>query len=244
MKKFEIIEKYLNNQLKGDELMSFKKSLHADTKLAEDLRLYQSINKSLSDTAKNKLYVTLNEIHLQNQSTGIIRYINHYKVSAVAAAITILSAVGVLLVTMFNNPTNDQLYAAYFQPEQSVLSVRSAGVNMEQTIIQGMQLYEMKQFGAAVEMFNLAPSNLLGKLYAGIALMEINNFEMAIDNFNLIIEHNDNLFIDQAEWYLGLCYVKTNQVDQARQILNKIIVENTKYKKESLALLNKLDKRN
>jgi tetratricopeptide (TPR) repeat protein len=107
-----------------------------------------------------------------------------------------------------------------------------------------MQLYEMQQFGAAIEMFNMVPDNLLGKLYGGIALMELGSYEKAIENFKSIIEHNDNLFIDQAEWYMSLSYIKTNRIEDAKKILLNIVKENTKYKNESLSLLKDLSKRN
>jgi tetratricopeptide (TPR) repeat protein len=244
MNNIEKIENYEMGKLKGEDLLNFKKSLESDASLAEDLYLYRQIQKSMMQKGKNQLYNTLQQIHQENQPRGIVRKLGYYRIAAVAAAVTILIAVGALLLTMFSSPTNEQLYATYFQPENSILNIRSEGIDLEQTVVLGMQLYEMQQFGAAIEMFNMVPSNLLAKLYGGIAFMELGSYEKAIDNFNYIIKHDDNLFIDQAEWYLSLSYLKTNQIDKAKTTLLNIVKENTKYKTQSLSLLNDLEKRN
>jgi tetratricopeptide (TPR) repeat protein len=51
--------------------------------------------------------------------------------------------------------------------------------------------------------------------YYGISNIETKNYDNSIKAFTTIINQNDNLYIEHAEWYLGLCYLKNNQKDKA-----------------------------
>ena len=58
-------------------------------------------------------------------------------------------------------------------------------------------------------------SNIAVWFYYGISNIETKNYENSIKAFNTIIKQNDNLYIEHAEWYLGLCYLKNNQKEKA-----------------------------
>jgi len=88
--------------------------------------------------------------------------------------------------------------------------------------MQGMQFYELQDYSTALEMFNKTPENIMGRLYSGLSHIELGEFSKAIIDFKFVIKQNDNLFIDQAEWYLALCYLKTNQTKEAVNYLEKI----------------------
>ncbi len=240
MKNFEKITNYLKGELKDGDLWEFRKSLEVDAELAADYKLYTQANAQLENKNKSKLHNTLNSIHQDASRKGIVRTLGVYKLTGIAAAIALLIGFGTFMFNMFGTSTTQQMYAFYFQPEKSVLNVRSAGLNMEQTVMQGMQYYEMNKFEIAIAMFDMEPSNLLGKLYGGISYMELNDFDKAIDYFNSIIQHNDNLFIDQSEWYLSLCYLKTNKTAEANKLLNKIATERGVFKTKAQMLLNEM----
>ena len=67
--------------------------------------------------------------------------------------------------------------------------------------------------------------------------MELKQFDQAIVEFEEIIKQKDNLFIDQAEWNLGLCYVITNNTGQAKEVLTRITNSNTIYNIRAQQLL-------
>jgi tetratricopeptide (TPR) repeat protein len=240
MKNFEKITNYLKGELKDGDLWEFRKALEVDAELAADYKLYTQAHAQLENKHKNKLHNTLNSIHKDAQRKGIVRSLGVYRLAGIAAAMALLIGFGTLMFNMFGTSSTQQLYAAYFQQEKSVLNVRSAGLNMEQTVMQGMQYYEMNKFEIAIAMFDMEPGNLLGKLYSGISYMELNDFEKAMGYFNFIIQHKDNLFIDQSEWYLSLCYLKTNRMEEASRLLDKIANERGVFKTKAQMLLNEL----
>jgi len=100
-----------------------------------------------------------------------------------------------------------------------------------------MQYFEQKNYDKALNAFKLDTDNVVVKLYSGFSYMELQQYDQAINEFEDIIDHNDNLFIDQAEWNLGLCYIITNNTDQAIEILTKITNSNTIYNIRAQQLL-------
>ncbi len=240
MNNIERIERYFQGKLEEGDLWEFKKALEVDAEFAEEVNLYKELLAMQQQAAKTTLLDTMQQIHHKSNSGGIQRFIHTYKYAAAAAAFALLFGIGMLLATVFSSSSNQQLYSAYFQPEQSILNVRSAGISMEQTVMQGLQYYELSEYQAALEMFEMAPTNLLGKLYSGIALMELNEFNSAVAKFNYIIQHNDNLFVDQSEWYLSLCYLKLDKTEDARMMLAKIADDRSIYKVKAQKLLNEM----
>ena len=70
--------------------------------------------------------------------------------------------------------------------------------------------------------------------------METKEYELAGKSFGKIIDDRYNMYIEQAEWYLSLCYVITDQEDKAIMLLEKIIDENGYYHKKARSVLRKL----
>ena len=65
-------------------------------------------------------------------------------------------------------------------------------------------------------------------------------FLKADKSFNTILDHNDNLFIEQAEWCLGFCYLMTEDMAAARKQFYNITISNSSYKEDALNILKKM----
>jgi tetratricopeptide (TPR) repeat protein len=240
MKHFDLFYKFVHGELEESELWEFRKKLSSDPVMASEFEQFNQIIQSNKQVGKLEVLDTLNAIHQQNEQPVLRKlFIGYYKVAA-AAAIILLSAAAFWFVQSKNSDANSQLYAAYFTHENSMFTVRSTISNLEQPVIQGIQYYELKDYNAAVEMFEKAPANLLAKLYGGLSYMELEDFDKAKQLFQQIIQHNDNLFIDQSEWYLGLCQLKTNNLDEAKLIFEKISKDNSIYKTKAQKLLTEM----
>jgi lipopolysaccharide biosynthesis regulator YciM len=112
------------------------------------------------------------------------------------------------------NSTNDSLFTQYYNSENIVDQTRG-----EQNIVEAVIKFQQKDFKTASVLFKSIldkdKSNIAVWFYYGISNIETRNFENSIKAFNTIIEQNDNLYIEHAEWYLGLCYLKDNQKNKA-----------------------------
>lgn len=240
MKDLEKFEKYIKGELEEGDLWEFRKSLEEDTIFAKQFELYKAIHQETQTNKKQLFMESLNSIHEAQNPAKKVRQLPLRRIYAVAASLIILVAAGIGLLTMQTQNSNIKLYDAYFQTESAAFNVRSASHSMEQPVMDGMQLYELHNYDAAIEMFNKAPNNLMGRLYSGLSLMELGEYDDAIEKFNVIVKHNDNLFIDQAEWYISLCYLRTGERRKAIENFKRIAADNGVYRTKSLKILNEL----
>ena len=209
------------------------------TDLTNDARFQQEIFETIKDERKREIRKTLNQIHYKNtRKTRISIY--SWKLQAVAAATVILLISGGLIGdSILNKPTNQSLYTEYFNPENSLLSVRSEEA-IDSKLKEGMYYYEQGKYSKAIAAFELDPNDLLGKLYTGFSLMKLEKFEQAEFPFIEIVDNKDNLFVDQAEWNLGLCYLRSGKVLKAEQLFAKISTGNTVYNKNASSILQEI----
>lgn len=102
--------------------------------------------------------------------------------------------------------------------------------------------YENKEYDIALKNFNkilkIDKYNIVSKFYSGIINLELNNFTSSINFFKYIIEHDDNYFLEQSEWYLSLCYLKMNDKKNAIKYFNDIVNSDSFYKDKAKKILN------
>lgn len=240
MKNLDKIEKYIKGELEESDLWEFKKALETDVLLKNELRQYQEIMELTRNKEKQNLMALLNEIHQDNKNSSKRIFLNRHKVSLIAASVLLFFAVGGSLFLMLNRNSQDELFASYYSTESASFNVRSATVGIDQPVMQGMQFYELQDYSTALDMFSKVPDNIMGRLYSGLSHIELCEFDKAIEDFKFVINHNDNLFIDQAEWYLALCYLKTNKTKEATKYFEKIAGDRGFFKTKAQKLLTDL----
>lgn len=128
--KTEYIERYLDGQLKDGELWEFRIELEKNPELARQVKLQQEINETLLDTNKLRLRKQLNSSYNKTQRLQVV-YQWKYQI---AAAITILILIGGgLSLNLFNNGGNNldnyTIYQENFNPDNSLLTVRSGNTS-------------------------------------------------------------------------------------------------------------------
>ena len=82
---------------------------------------------------------------------------------------------------------------------------------------------------------------IISQFYKGISEIELTEYLKANRSFKKVMNDNDNLYKEQAEWYSGLCYLMLDSVDQAKEQFKKIAQKDSYYKDEALDILLKLD---
>lgn len=238
MKNLKKIEQFVHGELKDADLWEFKKKLENDPELAAELKRYRELEVIVNQTDKLNLMNTLNEIKkddLRQQSQPKIKPLRMF---AYAASVLILVSIGISLLFFMGSNNTEAVFEAYYQPESSAMALRSNVLHVDQAISKGLQLYELKEYSAALDYFSQVPENLLGRLYSGLSHVETAAYGLAAEDFLFIIKHNDNLFIDQAEWYLALVYLKTNQKDDAVRLFSKIANDRGFYRTKAQKILD------
>lgn len=237
-----LIERYLSGDLSNSEQVEFERIRLNDKELDRELRFQEELMEAIRDEKKMYLRKTLNNIHKKSIKTFTLPAVAlSWKVQSIAATLLVVLMIGggILLNNVFESPTNHELYETYFNPESSLLNVRSASSNYTSVEL-GMKYFEQENYNKAIEVFQLDADNLMGKLYTAYSLMHLEEFEQAEMEFDAILLDNDNLFIDQAEWNLGLCYMVSGNAEKADELFSKIASGNTVYNKRALELLTEL----
>jgi tetratricopeptide (TPR) repeat protein len=133
---------------------------------------------------------------------------------AAASMLALCAVAATLYLQTPRTISNDSLFTQYYNSENIVDQTRC-----DQNIVEAVIKFQQKDFKMASVLFkNILDkdnSNIAVWFYYGISNIETQNYENSIKAFNTIIGQNDNLYIEHAEWYLGLCYLKNNQKEKA-----------------------------
>jgi tetratricopeptide (TPR) repeat protein len=245
----EKIEKYIDGELGNEDLFNFKNLLSNDPDIKRNYNLVLEINKSILEEDIMALRETLDNIYKNNlivKRTSSVFTRTSYLYS-VAASIALLIATGIFVQRFNNLNTNNQvIYEKYYSPYEVSVAYRSGNTEIDRLLFNAFDRYEKKDYEQALGLFEEVlqsrEEDMAANLYSGITYMEEEKYQKAKTSFNKIILNNDNMFIEQAKWYLALCYLKTEKNDDAQVILSEIIKEESYYKEMAVWVLKDLKK--
>lgn len=244
------VDRYLEGVMSAGEKAWFEKELKDNAELQEEIRLQKKINIVISDQETFKLQAQLDDIYLKTYRPWP-KSINIPKLKK--STLTVVSGIAaVLILALFvfqgiikKSSSSATIYAQYYQPADINMSFRTAEDIVDSDLRLAMMYYESKQFSKAIVHFenilSLDSSRIGLNLYSGISRMEIEEYAEANKSFKRIIDHQANAFIESAEWYLGLCYIMTDESGKAREIFHKIASSDGYYRKEAKRILKKLN---
>jgi len=247
-----IIEKYILNELKGEELLNFEKKLKEDTEFAQEVTLYKEINNTLSSkfsnyAEENKLRNTLedlNKIHISKPVESQIKdefskreikvfSLRKYSKYLLAASLVLFASL------IWMNSTDTVNYSDYGTHDLLELTVRGDN-NEHETIAQ--KAFNAKDYALAQKEleFLLAEDSTKVELqlYLAICMMEQNKFELA-DSILTKIAQGNSVYKDKAIWNLALSKLKQKDLESCKNILNRLPKDADNYIKAK-ELLKKL----
>jgi hypothetical protein len=246
---FELIDEKLSGELVGEELEAFEQDLRDDPDLMAEFELHQEIDEAIQESEVIELRKKLELVHdlTQNKKQpGLLRTILRHKLSRIAAAsfvvLLIITSLSLYFLRPDGNMSNDSLFKIYYQPDAALLIRGTDSQNA--TLIQAFQLYENKEYNTALELFSQVlqndGDNIPVQFYSGISNIELGQYRDALLPFNFIMEHRQNLYIERAEWYAALCYLKLNEIDYAVDLFRKISHSNSFYKDKAHEILKSI----
>ncbi len=159
---------------------------------------------------------------------------------AAAAVVALLIAVKVLLPAQQNT---DDLFAEYFKPYPNVFEPTVRGTDMTTKRTEAFQAYEKKNYKQAALLFNelLATKKESEILFLlGNTNLMLGQVTEAKGNFVTLINDFDDMDL-QAKWYLSLCYLKSDDRENARKMLKELGESEISYASKAKELLEKVD---
>ena len=206
------IEQFLADEMAPTERSAFIKELKMNPDLAEELKFSQSIDAAL---LRDDILEIRKQLITASKNEKPVKRLKTIKWWYAAASVVVVFALSTTLYFQNkHNVSNDSLFSQYYSSENIIDQTRG-----DENIVEAVIKFQQKDFVAASGLFNKIllkdNSNIAVWFYYGIANIETKNYNNSIKAFNTIIAQNDNLYIEHAEWYLGLCYLKNNQKDKA-----------------------------
>ena len=244
----EELESYIHSELSNEELVSFEAELTSNRKLMDEIELIKNIDLALSETdvmqLRNNLQNIAGEIAASKQTersfAGKFK-VKRILVSTVAASIILLLGITGILS---RQSSQEDIYQKFYNKYEVTGIVRSANLTANQTLTKALQKFEDQDYNAALDLFSEVISkdqnNMVGHFYSGISLQETGKYQNAIKEYETVIIDKDNLFTEQAEWYIGLCYLQTNENKKAYKQFKKIAKNEGFYQQKAQSILGKI----
>jgi len=212
------IEQFLANEMAPSERAAFKKELRSNPDLAAELKLSQSIDAAIINDdiidLRRKLIAAINASHVAKPDVPVVQMHTRKWWYAAASLLVLCAFAATMYLQTGQDISNDSLFTQYYNAENIVDQTRG-----DENIVEAVIKFQQKDFATASVLFKRIldkdNSNIAVWFYYGISNIETKNYDNSIKAFTTIIKQNDNLYIEHAEWYLGLCYLKNNQKDKA-----------------------------
>ena len=263
----EQIEKYHKGLLNDEALKAFFEREKNDIEFSAKVKSYREIMDGISYFGKQKDFAdsvtewekeikksektqerTLETSQEESEEKGSV-FISQKKWYLAAAAAVILLIVS--YVFLYRPPPSDPIaiFETYYQPYPNILKPKVRGeVPIGDTSREKAYMaYDDGDFKKAIEYFQeaLTAQDDAEKdfilLYLGNCYLSMDSASAAKDIL-LLIDEQSNL-ANQAKWYLGLAYLKLEDLDNARSMLNSLTQDSTNsYYEDANQILRKINK--
>lgn len=236
------IERFISGDMDETEKQWFLKEMDGNPELRREVDLRNRTEKVLRNPDIMKLRKKLTEIEGKNAARYTSVRNGSFKYAAAVAIFVI--AGGIAIYSTRNHPGNDQIIERYYGGYEASVNTRSGNNSDNPDFNLALEYYNVHDYKNAAIFFskvvNEEPGNIHSTFLNGVSNFEINNFPEAKSSFSKVINDNNNLFIDHAEWYLALCYIKTNEQALAERQLEKIAGSESIYRKSARKVLRRL----
>jgi tetratricopeptide (TPR) repeat protein len=245
------IEDYINNDMEESLMGSFEDELLNNQGLSAEVKLSREINEAIGEKEIMLLRESLkdikdSEIETDSHQKRGISAPRLRKVIWYVAAASVILMLGLNITFQNHSYTGPELYNEFYRPlDGNMGATRSASLPEERLLNQALVKMNNKEYDAALKLFSeiLAKDgrNIVGNYYTGTIHQQEGQFEDAIHSFTNVISQGDNLFVEQSEWYIGLCYLNRNEPQKAIRQFRKISESNGYYHQQAKAILKKLE---
>lgn len=238
------IEQFLANEMSASERLAFERDLKSDPDLAEELKLAMRIDSALEREdiidLRQKLLRVIEANRQQPAEVPVVRMHVRKWWYAAASVLVLCAVAATLFLQSPRNLSNDAIFSEFYNASNMVDQTRG-----DQNLVEAVIKFQQKDFATASVLFkNILEKdhkNIAVMFYYGIANIETQQLNVATKAFEDIIAQNDNLFVEHAKWYLGLCYLKNNQNEKATDQFVEIASDPDNYHRhEARAILDKM----
>lgn len=239
------IERYNAGEMSDTEKQWFQKELDGN----ENLRNEVNLRKRTDDVLKNQNVMSLrnklSEIEKTRKEANIpVKNSKKPAYIKYAAVIAVLISIGSITLIPGKKLGSEEIMKRYYTAYEPITSQRSVQSGTDADFTLALEFYNTRDYEKAAILFNKVlenkPNDMQTVLLVGVANFEEKKYPEAKQSFGKVIEDKDNLYIDQAQWYLALCYLNTSEKEKAIKLLKIIGNESSIYKNDAIKIIRGL----
>jgi len=243
------IDNYLNEELDEQALALFEDELISNPGLAADLAFHREVDRAIAETdiiamRANLQDISRNQRNQTDEKLGVTAPKRKHLFWYAAASVILLMFVITSLVKS-RVYSSQQLYTAYYQPYKNAEGVSRSGLISYNRLDKALHEIDKGNYQTALSYLgNIPESERDGysvNFYSGVAYQELGEYKNAIGSFSEVVKHGDNLLVEQSEWYIGLCYLRTDEREKALAQFKTILSRKGYYGEQSRKLLKQME---
>ncbi len=229
------IQDYLQGKLSADARLSFEKQMESDVSFASEVREIQNLKLAIETSEREDLKNRLQQLERSKTRKAWFGKL------AMAASVVVIIGLGSLL--FLGRSTGKTLYADNFEVYPNVMApiTRSSEPTMKEDYY--FVAYEKGEYAEAIVGFKQLleeDDNQDVRFYLGMALLNNGDKDKALNELQKIDKEKTD-FHPQNLWYQALIHLEKENYIEARELLQKLIENETNYKKkEAKEIFNKL----
>ena len=245
--KMDFIKRYFDEELSEKELRLFEEEFERDSKFRDEVKQYEQVVGGLKDARFRKMKGEFRSFEDQIHSRKSEHTLFTKRMVGYCIALGLLIGFVVFAVnyTISNSEIESKLiFEEYFRPYPNVIEPvnRSGSVDaFDLELVEVMELYESKQYDKAIlgfDKFILRNTEFKSEMlfYKGVALLAKGDAFGAANNFELM--GASSCFVNQRKWYLSLALVQIGAINEAKDSLNQIILDQSYFMVHAEEILN------
>ncbi|MFN4083277.1 MAG: tetratricopeptide repeat protein [Bacteroidia bacterium] len=147
-----------------------------------------------------------------------------------------------------NKRNYEDLYNMYSKPCLNYWTTDTGFIDTSSMAFLAMSYYDKKNYQLALEAFQRyepqANEEAFYNFYIGLCYLYTNFNNLAINHLEISLSlFKDFTKIHLARWYLGLAYLKSNQIKEATEQFKEIVKMNAQFRTQANELLEEIERR-
>lgn len=243
-KDIELIEAYHQGRLDDVDIAAFERRRAEDAGFDQKAEDYLHIMKEVRSFGEQDFMQKLKSWEKDIAGEKKAKVIPLRKILSIAAILVLLMVpIGYLLLHDAFKADHQQLFTAYFEPYDDVISERSEQASL---LDKGFSAYNQENYMAAVAYFegyiDKNPADQGIKTYLGISYLAAGESGKAEGILKEISQNATGIFKEVSDWYLVLAFLKSDKKENMHsQLLLISSQENHMFKKQADELIEEFE---
>jgi hypothetical protein len=248
-RRMEEVEAFLNGELPENERDVFVAEMAENKDLKAEVNLSKNIGIALAEKdiqhLRNELEFIVKEVNQQTTRSFILLPEKNKRMRRNGTyAAVLLVLLGFSSIIWQSHRNESDRYDSYFKAPGAIITYRAGEAGINKDLDKGIELYNSSVFVSALPYFDKVLQtdhvNPYVHYLAGITNQQLQHYPVALLHYQEIMNHQDNLYIEQAEWFSILCLWKMSGKENIGTPLEAVIKRKGYYYKDALNLRSKL----